>query len=268
MTEDEIIEQIKTAFFENYETLRLEGIHALTEDIKQLALEQVLLYYDKMRDVAERVTDTEVELTLPEQRTPKGRRFTIRGVVDIVREEDETWMYDIKTHDLEYIRANIELYQQQLDVYAHIWQNLRGEALDHTAIISTSIPKPMLNAFRKQFMSQFIREKEKWQPLVETPLKQHHIDSMIMSFAETIDNIEDKKFAPVPVERIQETVLGTKQLFVTRVCRNCDVRFSCSSFRNYISQEGKGTQHAMKQYFDDLGSNLDNQISYNFNDIT
>ncbi|MCR4415687.1 MAG: porin, partial [Thermoguttaceae bacterium] len=34
--------------------------------------------------ITERVTDTEVRLSLPQQRTPKGRVFAIEGIVDIV----------------------------------------------------------------------------------------------------------------------------------------------------------------------------------------
>src|SRR5690606_3785778 len=103
-------------------------------------LEQVLYYYRKMSSVAEKVTDTEVKLTLPDQTTPEGRRFTIEGVVDIVREDDEIWMYDIKTHDPDYITGNKQYYEKQLNVYAHIYENLRGNKLDHTAIISTAFP--------------------------------------------------------------------------------------------------------------------------------
>ena len=109
MEEYEIIEKIREYFEDNYETMRLEGGHAITEDLKQLALTQVLYYFTKMKEVANRVTHTEVKLTLPEQRTPDGRNFTIEGVVDIVRDDDETWMYDIKTHEPDYIRSNIEL---------------------------------------------------------------------------------------------------------------------------------------------------------------
>ena len=63
----EVIEKIREYFEENYELLRLEGGHAVTEDIKQLALTQVLYYFTKMKDVANKVTDTEVKLTLPGQ---------------------------------------------------------------------------------------------------------------------------------------------------------------------------------------------------------
>src|ERR1035437_1313711 len=87
MKEYEIIEKIQEFFEDNYESMRLEGGHALTQHVKELALRQVLLYYKKMQDVAYKVTDTEVKLTLPDQKTPKGRNFTIEGVVVIVRED-------------------------------------------------------------------------------------------------------------------------------------------------------------------------------------
>jgi hypothetical protein len=139
MEETEILERIKELFEDNYEVMRLEGGAAITEDTKRLAFNQVLFYYQKMKDVATRVTQTEVKLTLPDQKTPKGRNFTIEGIVDIVRDDEETWMYDIKTHDPEYIQANKDQYEKQLNVYAHIWQGLRGEALDQTAVISNGI---------------------------------------------------------------------------------------------------------------------------------
>ena len=57
------------------------------------------MYFRKMREVAETVSETEVKLTLPEQVSPHGNKFTIEGVVDIIRENESTTMYDIKTHD-------------------------------------------------------------------------------------------------------------------------------------------------------------------------
>ena len=49
-------------------------------------------------------------------------------------------MYDVKTHDAEAVRANLTL-ERQLNVYAHIWQNLRGQGLDEPAVISTALPE-------------------------------------------------------------------------------------------------------------------------------
>lgn len=120
MTEADIEAQIREMFEENYELLQYEGGHALTQDVKNAALRQVLLYWQTMRDVAENVTDTEVKLNLPDQMTPKGRKYGIEGVVDIIRENDRTVMYDIKTHDAHYVNANKALYEKQLNVYAYM----------------------------------------------------------------------------------------------------------------------------------------------------
>ena len=265
MQDYEIIEKIKEYFEENYELMRLEGGHAITEDVKQLALTQVLYYFTKMREVATRVTDTEVKLTLPDQKTPKGRNFTIEGVVDIVRYDNETWMYDIKTHDTEYIKANKELYEKQLNVYAHIWQELRGQDLDKTAIISTAYPEGLKQAhlLNDQFRIQF--ELSKWNPLIDLEFDQEKVKDAIEEFAETVDCIEDNKFKPAPTEKLRETMEGTNALFATRVCRNCDTRFSCSSYREYSTGKGKGERGSFKKYFDDFGSDIDKEEWVNAN---
>jgi hypothetical protein len=144
--EQEMEEFIRQVFEENYEKLRLESGHAITADIKETALNQVLLYWRKLREVAENVSDTEVRLSLPGQESPNGREYTIEGVVDILREQDRTLMYDIKTHDADYVRSNKELYEQQLNVYAHIWQELRQQPLDGCAVIATNYPDSIKEA--------------------------------------------------------------------------------------------------------------------------
>ena len=97
-TQTDVEAKICRFFNDNFETLKLEGGHALAPDVKRTALQQVLMYWRKLHDIAEKVTDTEVKLNLPQQHTPAGRVFGIEGVVDIVRENDRIVMYDIKTH--------------------------------------------------------------------------------------------------------------------------------------------------------------------------
>ena len=265
MEEYEIIDKIKEYFEDNYELMRLEGGHAVTEDIKQLALTQVLYYFTKMREVATKVTDTEVKLTLPDQKTPKGRNFTIEGIVDIVRDDNETWMYDIKTHETAYIESNKELYEKQLNVYAHIWQQLRGQALDKTAIISTAYPEGLKQAhlLNDQFRIQY--ELSKWNPMIELDFDQEKVQEVVDHFAEIVDRIEEKKFKPAPVETLRSTMEGTNALFGTRVCRNCDVRFSCASYREYATSKGKGERGSFRKYFDDFGSDTDKEEWVNAN---
>ena len=265
MQEEEIIERIKQLFEDNYEVMRLEGGHTVTEDIKRLALNQVLFYYQKMKDVATRVTQTEVKLTLPDQKTQKGRNFTIEGIVDIVRDDEETWMYDIKTHDPEYVTANKELYQKQLNVYAHIWQGLRGEALDQTAVISTAYPQALKQAMLVNDLYRVQLEMAKWKPLIEIPFTQDKLEETIDDFAAVVDKIEDKDFTPAPVDVLNSTMQGTTALFGTRVCRNCDARFSCSSYREYALSKGRGERGSFKKYFEDFGSDADQEEWVNAN---
>jgi hypothetical protein len=265
MQEEEILERIGELFEDNYEVMRLEGGHAITEDIKRLALNQILFYYQKMKDVASRVTQTEVKLTLPDQKTPKGRNFTIEGIVDIVRDDEETWMYDIKTHDPEYVIANKQLYQKQLNVYAYIWQGLRGEPLDQTAVISTAYPQALKHAMLINDLFRVQLEMAKWKPLIEIPFTQDKVEETIGDFAAIVDQIEDKNFKPVAVEILNSTMEGTTALFGTRVCRNCDARFSCSSYREYALSKGRGERGSFKKYFEDYGSDTDQEEWVNAN---
>jgi hypothetical protein len=257
VTDAEIEERIRQNFEQNYERLRLDGGHALTPFAKSLALQQVLLYWRKMRAVATRVTDTEVKLTLPLQTTPGGRKFTIEGVVDIVREDDHTVMYDIKTHDPDYVRANVDLYEKQLNVYAHIWQRLRGQPLDETAIIATAFPVVVREALREGNPARIERALNEWDPLIDIPLDQVSVNETIADFGATVDAIEEKRFKPPSVETLREKVLNSKQIFATRYCGNCDARFSCSSFRNYAMAAGGQAGFQFSPYFNAQESDAD-----------
>jgi CRISPR/Cas system-associated exonuclease Cas4 (RecB family) len=196
MSPEQIEERIAEMFEENYQVLRLEGGHALTEDIKQSALKQVIAYYRKLRGIAEKVTETEVKLTLPNQETPGGHKFNIEGIVDIVREDDEVWMYDLKTHDPDYIREHTELYESQLNVYAHIYENLRKNRLDHTAIISTSLPDNVKTALSQNDAAALERAFKSWDPVIEINYEHERVERTIDEFAKVVDKIEGHCFAP------------------------------------------------------------------------
>jgi hypothetical protein len=257
-TNDEIESFLRRSFDENYETLKLEGGQALTPYAREMAFQQVVAYWHKLRDVAERVTDTEVKLTLPEQKTAQGRKYTIEGVVDIVREDERTIMYDIKTHDADYVRANKEMYDKQLNVYAYIWQSLRGQPLDETAIIATSFPVTLREALGRRDETQIAREMARWNPLVEIPLEQRRVEATIEDFGSVVDLIEDNVFAPPPVSRLQEKVSGTGSVFARQVCRNCDARYSCSSYRNYAAATTRSRiEFKFSQFFGDLDSDAE-----------
>jgi len=259
MTPQQIEERIREIFEENYELLRLEGGHALTEDIRNYALNQVIFYYKKMKEVAEKVSETEVKLTLPEQRTPKGRRFSIEGIVDIVREDDEVWMYDIKTHDLDFVMANKHLYEKQLNVYGYIWSQLRQNQLDHTAIISTAFPMALKRAWQENDLAKAMHEMEKWNPLVEIESQPENVKSTINDFAAIVDEIEENHFEPASLVTLQTEWGNSGTKFATRVCRNCDARFSCESYRRYMLGTGDKGKASFKKYIEDIAPEGDQE---------
>ncbi len=109
-------------------------------------------------------------MTLPERISPiQNLKYTIEGIIDIVREVDKTWMYDLKTHD------------------------------------------------------RF--------------------------------SIENNRFTAPPTEKLFEKEEGERNIFAVRVCRNCDSRFSCDSFREYVRQSDRGNQ-GLRKYLDDYGTDF------------
>lgn len=240
-TDDKMLDTLREMFEVNYEGLKLEGGHSISRDFKELAFQQVLLYWQKLRDVAENVTDTEVKLTLPNLKTPAERDYTVEGVVDIIREHDRTTMYDIKTHDGNYIRRNTEEYSKQLNVYAYIWQVLRGQQLDEANIISTAVPDSLRSAIAAGDDRRIAAEMDAWTPVIDVPFDASKVTQAVQEFGKVVDAIEEKRFAPAPVSKLKDKQ-GTKSAFATRVCRNCDARFSCDSYREYAMQSGARTE--------------------------
>jgi len=246
--------RLREIFEENLEFIKAEGSHSITDFIKEEAFNQILLYLRKNFELIRKITEAEVKLTLPEQTTPVlGLRYTVEGVIDIVREGDETWMYDLKTHDRSSIECNKDLYRQQLNVYAHIWKTLRGNRLDNTAIISTSLPSSLKGAIRAGDPKRIEHEMKFWDPIVPLGYSEEEIEEMIESFGKTVEAIEQNHFAPPPTERLFSKDDGERNIFAVRVCLNCDVRFSCASFREYVRQSDRGNQ-GLRKYLDVYGT--------------
>ncbi len=250
--DEEVEAFIQQNFEQNYARLQLDGGHALTPYVKEAALRQVQMYWRRLHEIANSVTDTEVRLTLPEQTSPKGRTYTIEGVVDIIREDDRTVMYDIKTHDPDDVRSRLDAYEKQLNVYAYIWQGLRGEPLDETAIIATAFPAALREAYRRKDQRRIEQEQERWEPVINIPMEQEKVEETIRDFGAIVDDIEDKHFAPPPVETLKKRYERSRDLFATRVCRNCDARFSCSSYRRYAISTNSKKDFNFSEYFADF----------------
>lgn len=234
-TDGEIETFIRERFETNLRRIQAETGAGLAPHIKQMALRQVIYYWRRLNKIATQVTETEVRLNLPSLRTPQGREYGIEGVVDIVREDGRTIMYDIKSNDADYVHAHRAEYSSQLNVYAHIWQVLREQELSETAVISTSLPTPMKVAIANEDWEAVEREMDRWEPVVSVPFDPSDVDQAIGAFGEVVDQIEDGLFSPPDVERLISRGIDDERPFASHVCRNCDARFSCGSYRIYAN---------------------------------
>ena len=228
---------IRQVFEENFELLAAESGHVISAESRAAALQQVLLYWRKLRHVAERVTDTEVHLTLPGQRSPGGREYAIEGMVDIVREDGCVVMYDIKTHEADYVRANLDLYRQQLD---------------SAAIIATNFPRAVKEALSNPDPRALEAALAAWDPLIPIEYDPLNKDHTLIEFGRVVDVVEDGRFAPPPLERLQATIPGVliHERFGTRICRQCDARFSCDSYRRFAGGVQRLAERGMTYFVD------------------
>lgn len=250
ITDAEVEDHIREFFARNYDLLRQEGGHVLAEGAKGQALEQSLLYWRKLKAIATSVTETEVKLALPGLTTPKRRPFVLEGVVDIVREGDEVRMYDLKTHEEREVRAERELYEDQLNVYAHIWKGVRGQSLDGTAIIATRLPPALREALRGRDPEAINAAMASWEPVVDLPFDENQVARTIDDFGRCVDAIEDGEFAPPPADMLGKP-RGTRRrkdhgneterepTFAQIHCRGCDARFSCLSYLQHQQSEAR-----------------------------
>lgn len=252
---------IEDAFERNLVELQADQGHALAPEVRATALNQVKLYWKRLREIAEKVTDTEVHLSLPGQETPAGRGFTIEGIVDIVREKDRTVLYDIKTHDADEIRGNLSEYEKQLNVYAHIWQGLQHQRLDETAVICTRYPRTVEAALLEQTETGLDKAVAAWEPVIPIPFDPSHVDALIAEFGGVVDLIEDHRFEPRDLATLKTRESGLRTVFAVAVCRNCDARFSCASYRDYAVGVHTPTEGRFRQYIEETPDDLEQEAT-------
>ena len=223
--EDAMEAFIKQRFDENYQILSSESSHKLAPHTLEAAHQQVIHYWGKLSHLAKTITNTEVPLTLPGQQTPEGVPYSIHGVVDMAMEGEQSQLFDIKTHDADFVRANPGYYQEQLNVYAHIWQTLHEETLSGTSIIATKLPADT----RADTLAE-------WNPVISLPFNQPGVDETIQHFGQIVDYIESRQFQPRSSDDLSQTSVGAKGAMFDEVCSTCDGRFSCSSYAGYLEQ--------------------------------
>ncbi len=251
---------LQEAFEANFERLREQSGHSLAPFVKEAARQQVLLYYRRLKGLAEAVRETEVRLVLPDQESPAGRRYTLEGVVDIVGDGERTVMYDIKSYlDADAAREHIEPHYRQLNVYAHIWAGLRGAPLDAVALIATRPTRPLSAALRSRDPVRIEAALQAWQPVLDVPVEVAVVAEVMYDFGVVVDQIEERRFSPPPMSVLKgPTRPGGKALFSQDVCLNCDGRFSCAAWRQLLRSQSPGrAEAALREATADFGGDTE-----------
>ena len=249
MTDAEIELKLREFFEDNFNYLKESSGHSIDAYMKERAFQQVLYYWKKNRDLIERITRSEVKLSLPEQKTPNEKiPYTLEGVVDIVQEKDGIWLYDLKTHDKERIEANLTPYKEQLYIYAYIWKVLQENKLDNTGIISTPLPERLEKAIERANPDLIEREVKSWEPIIPIGYSEDEVADIINNFGEVVEHIENSDFEAPDVGTLLSAQDGTKKTFAVNVCRNCDVRFSCKSYAEYIKVSSRASRKDMHKF--------------------
>lgn len=248
---------VKEWYEENYERLKFDGGRALTPKIQQQGLAQVVMYIKKLIHIAETVTDTEVKLILSNQESPNGNKYSIVGVIDIIRDHDKLTLYDIKTHDPDFINTNIDDFSEQLNIYAHVFQNIRNKKVNSAAIVATKLPQS-LEKIASNYINNRVDDKEnineeldRWEPIIPVDNFTNKIETAINKFSKVVDNIERKEFKPPGIEKLKKRTGSSNRTFATNVCNNCDVRFTCNSYKKY-SKENYSRKGNFQEYLNEI----------------
>jgi hypothetical protein len=264
MNTKDIEDFIKLRLKENLKLMQAETGQRVNQSVVIAAERQALAYWHTMHLLAEKITETEVKLSLPECSTPKGRTFTIEGVVDIVKEDSGMSIYDIKTMPRDYVEKNKLKFAMQLNVYAHILGGLKGVKVKKAAVIATAPADNIKRKFNTAHFKDFIVMLKSMDPFVDIPLNEDSITDTITKFGEIVDRIQDGDFKPKSVDELKrkDTEGGKTRQFGTDVCRNCDARFSCSSYRKFRSipenlKKVKRKDTNIWEFFTDCGESLD-----------
>ncbi len=262
----ELEEFIQECFSENYSSMVHETGQSLSFKQQQAAIQQVLYYMYRMWDIAEKVTETEVKLVLPGQKTSKNRKYNLLGVVDLVSDSSGTKMYDLKTLERDVILEDKDKFKKQLSIYAHIWKGIRDQSLEGTAIIATSVPKEIKKVIREfieepgEKFDEFYSALDKVNPVISVEVNETQIKSFLKEFGDAIDNIEERVFSPASIDELRTKQPGKNRDFGSLVCRKCDARYSCDSYREYIASSRGKVRALFSQYWEDEDETAENWI--------
>lgn len=186
--------------------------------------------------------------------------------MDLVSDDSGTTMYDLKTLEKDVILQDKDKFKMQLSIYSHIWKGIRDQNLDGAAIIATSVPSEI-----KKEIKEFIEDPEgkykqfsaalvKVNPIIPIEVNEEQIQNFLNEFGDTIDKIEERIFTPTSTKELKTKQPGSNSDFGSLVCRNCDARYSCDSYREYIESAGGKARTLFAQYWDNEDETAENWV--------
>jgi DNA helicase-2/ATP-dependent DNA helicase PcrA len=184
---------IENWFEQNYKALLLAGLRPISQTQKEVALKQVINYYQQNKDILNCVVEIEVDVSLEKE------DYIITGKIDLLlSEEGKFEILDFKTQPKpENNDPILEKYFKQLCLYAYILKEKYKKLVKKMYIYWTSEEK------RKDALMEFTYTEE-------------DIDKIGSYFDELVQKIKAENFR---IETLPDPV---------KICKECDFRFYCS----------------------------------------
>jgi hypothetical protein len=118
------------------------------------------------------------------------------------------------------------------------------------------------HAFDRGDLEELAHHLAQWDPVIPLPFSQIRVEDTIQEFGVTVDDIEEGRFEPPSVSELED-VVARNETFATRTCRQCDARFSCESYRQYLRKTYGGASRGVRErqapYAQYLGDDLERE---------
>jgi DNA helicase-2/ATP-dependent DNA helicase PcrA len=194
--------QIENWFNMNYALISKKERVYLAPSTQKAALNHVMRYYERENGHWDRLREAEVGISLVKD------EYILKGNVDLIRGEGDTVeIIDFKTEkklDLERDKERLKRYQRQLEVYAHLVEERKGQKVSRMHIYYTG--------------------EDSGNPYVSFTKDDKTIGKTIASFDMIVSRIENKDYR--------------MKLRPDKMCPDCDMRSYCDN-KNWEFKEGE-----------------------------
>jgi len=178
---------------QNYKALLLSGLRPISKTQKETALKQVINYYNQNKDLLNRISETEIDVSLEKD------DYIIKGKIDLLLGQNgEFEILDFKTQQRPDTDAPIiEKYFKQLCLYAYILREKYGKPIKKMYIYWTS-------------------EEKRNNALMEFNYTDQDFDMVANFFDYLVQKIKNEEYQVI------------NKPDTNKVCKECDFRFYCS----------------------------------------